>query len=187
MSNMRQLGAAMVLYTQDNKSYLPRPASGALGPQHDDYIHWQLRPAARDINKSALAPFIRLQNEPLRKIFRCPLDTEAGTRKQVDSGRDGSYGGFQYSYSMNDYFLPSENTAAGPRKKFTSVKRSSEKMLLGEERDPYINDGRWVVGAADDQVSTRHSGKGNILFCDTHVEKLTHREANNKILADPFN
>lgn len=39
LSNLRQLGIALVLYTNENRGRFPAPAS-ALQPQPDDWVHW---------------------------------------------------------------------------------------------------------------------------------------------------
>jgi prepilin-type N-terminal cleavage/methylation domain-containing protein/prepilin-type processing-associated H-X9-DG protein len=183
-SNLRQLGAAMLLYTQDNRGFLPRPASGSIGPRPDDFIYWQQTPS-RDINNSALQKFLRLKDDRLRQIFRCPSDLEHLNRRIVRA-----MGMYQYSYSMNDYFLPlgpnDSRMDDGPRKPLTKVIRSANKLLMGEEREDFVNDGRWVIGGTDDPVTTRHTGMGNLLFCDFHVDRVTERTAAQIVHRHPF-
>ena len=203
-SNLRQIGNAVHMYSGDNKGFAPRPASGAFGPKDDDYLWWQLNPApARDVNRSALAkymgvnvkgnPAVRMEpSQSFVGVFRCPADTEAAIRDQPPgSGRP--YGGYRYSYTMNAWFAvvpsgPDKGSLGNgdKRYKFTHVKRASEKMIFGEEKFP--NDGRWVVSndAGDDPLTKRHGGKGQVLFCDGHVERLSVQESLNKLVLSPF-
>jgi prepilin-type processing-associated H-X9-DG protein len=64
----------------------------------------------------------------------------------------------------------------------SQVKRPSGKVMLCEEREMYINDGRWAINTSgsatklDDLVTERHGKKGNILFCDWHVERLSEKD-----------
>src|SRR5947209_13195507 len=44
LSNMRQIGSAILMYSNENKGYLPRPASGANGAFQDDFINWLQNP-----------------------------------------------------------------------------------------------------------------------------------------------
>ncbi|MGE5609888.1 MAG: prepilin-type N-terminal cleavage/methylation domain-containing protein [Bacillota bacterium] len=200
-SNLRQIGIAVSMYATDNKQYTPRPASGSYGPFPDDFIHWQSSPP-RNINTSALAKYLGVKlpanagtlapSERLEKAFRCPADTEAAIRPQRDAGR--TYGGYHYSYTMNAWFAvnPSDfNDQSGNfRFKLPQVKRPSEKMIMGEEQ--YPNDGRWIPrpstdGSHDDDLALRHGGKGNVLFCDFHVEPISEKEVRRGLLAkNPF-
>src|SRR3569623_3399840 len=41
MSNLKQLGSALMMYAQENKQSLPRPASNGGGEQYDDIIIWR--------------------------------------------------------------------------------------------------------------------------------------------------
>jgi prepilin-type N-terminal cleavage/methylation domain-containing protein/prepilin-type processing-associated H-X9-DG protein len=202
-SNLKQIGIAINLYVGDNKGYAPRPASGQYGAQYDDFIWWQQKPAVRNINGSALAKFLGVKasnplpppSEKLQNLFRCPGDVEAATRTQRDSGRESAYGGFRYSYSMNEYLSldPTTNSIGnGDRRyKFSKLKRSADKMLMGEEEWP--NDGRWIPrnpGDAypnDDDLAVRHGRKGNVLFCDFHVERLDEKGARaDRVRKNPY-
>lgn len=184
-SNLRQIGTAISMYAADNKSYSPRPASGQNGHYFDDIIWWQLNPPPPlNINGSAIAKYLGVKDpnappaERLKQVFRCPADDNAPTRDQPPgSGR--TYGGYRYTFTMNEGFLdtpPSFTPGDGnSRYKLSNVRRPARKLLMGEEK--YPNDCRWVIGGGSDALSNRHFGKGNVLFCDYHVEGLTEKQA----------
>src|SRR3954468_3883018 len=41
MSNLKQIGTGMLMYANENKQYLPRPASNGNGEFPDDLIIWR--------------------------------------------------------------------------------------------------------------------------------------------------
>jgi len=199
-NNLKQIGIAMRMYTDDNRGFLPRPASNQYGHKSDDWIHWQTAKNAIpcNINNSPLAKYLgvkpsaidAIENEKLKAIFRCPMDTLAPDRP--------SYGGrpipYRYSFTMNSGFDPNpESSVNGPRVKLTGVKLPSQKMLVGEENDLTLNDGRWVLrriddtSSADDELTERHGKKGSVLFCDGHVELVYAADAEkNKSMKEPW-
>jgi prepilin-type processing-associated H-X9-DG protein/prepilin-type N-terminal cleavage/methylation domain-containing protein len=193
-SNLKQIGAAIILYTNDNKGYGPRVASGMYGHFPDDWIWWQINPtglapgAPYRLEEAPLSRYFKVKGDKLKATYRCPSDPGAEYRQSVKAE-----GPFRYSYTMNTNFLgPNTTQMVDNRKKLTAVHRPSEKVILVEEEEDTINDGRWAFNPNDvngsDKVSDRHSGKGNILFCDTHVERLTPKDAATKAMYyDPWN
>ena len=210
LSNMRSIGQAMLLYSNDNRGYLPRPASGANGAFQDDFINWLQPPAYAGqtfpFNDSCLAKHLNLQNDKLKAIFRCPADVPDDRPPQA--GRT-TYGTYLFSYSLNDEWScwdythvppslppPSNLTsypggflspqATAPRKKLSAVIHGAEKICVIEEANP--DDGRWTHQPVTDEVTDRHSGKGNILFTDWHVDRVDPTAAiTSPAMWDPFN
>src|SRR3954454_13714068 len=73
MSNMRQIGAATIMYTNDNKGWFPRAASGE---QADDWIYWESdRLTTRDN-----CPMVKYLGDKFfnEAHYRCPSDNIAG-------------------------------------------------------------------------------------------------------------
>ncbi len=188
-SNMKQIATATLQYNQEYKGAFPWRASGAYGPRPNtnttvsfpnalDWIRWQDASTGYDgsggpvdINESALAPYLNLRDERLKEIFRCPTDIPEGHTKR------GGIGIYLYSYSMNEHVTWDNSYSKEMFRKITEVRRPSEKPLFGEEKDPV--DGRWVppsAGAANDIITDRHGGKGNIVFFDTHVAGLYQKD-----------
>ncbi len=62
ISNMRQLGMALVAYVQDNHDWLPYYASGGEGHKFDDWIYWQPSlPVGQDMDSGSLVKYLRSQ------------------------------------------------------------------------------------------------------------------------------
>jgi prepilin-type N-terminal cleavage/methylation domain-containing protein/prepilin-type processing-associated H-X9-DG protein len=222
LSNLRQLGTAFVMYCNDNHGWLPRAApysSGSRPERDEDWIWFQedsTGGANRDITGSPVLKYLSIKpNVPLTAtkpngndhriaILRCPSD-EVQTR--LNTGNDGHY---FFSYVMNNLIQsdgsttppntptyvpkdPSTGAAYPIAGKITSVRKSSQKMLLYEEDASTIDDGagnplngtnllavRHDATARQDQKKT--SGlpfpkcKGNVAFCDGHADYVTQAQ-----------
>lgn len=207
LSNMRQIGQGLLMYANENRGYIPRPASGANGAYPDDFINWLQPPTysgkSYPFDDSTLAAPLNLKGEKLKQIFRCPADIPQDRPPQA--GRN-QYGTYIFSYSLNDEWSPwgtnhvppnplpasinsyggtFNNTLAAPRKKLSQVVHSAEKICVIEEANP--DDGRWTHQPVTDDLTDRHSGQGNILFHDWHVTRVYPTNAiTQPALWDPF-
>jgi prepilin-type N-terminal cleavage/methylation domain-containing protein len=203
LSNLRQIGQGLTMYVTENKGYLPRPPSGANGDFPDDLIHWQESPpysanpayapytGKRDINESALVPYVNAKNDKFKSLMRCPTDN---LDRGLQSASRAMYGPYQYSYTMNDSWTPNPATSlTGARHKIVEVRRPAEKILMLEENFP--NDGRWIWtnidptnNTGDDALAERHSKQGNVLFHDMHVDRRFWKDILNSgpKIYDPF-
>ena len=178
LSNLKQLGIAMVMYTHDNTGRYPFHAGIDIpAPKRsEDWIHWE---RSRPATESAIAKYI---NKFKLDLLRCPADDV--TRRPRVLTPDP----YAYSYTMN-YLFSSYNT----RTKFTNVRNPSVKLLLVEEDERSLDDGNWhpmLVGTnIENFLSTRHDrdkqtveGRGNAAFADGHAEfvprKYTHDRRN---------
>ena len=99
LSNVRQLGAAILMYCNDNDGWFPTCAAPtnnlSLVPYPDDWLHWQ---SNRDVTNSALAPYLG-RDEQLKNLLRCPADTFDGRKRYP--GTPAAEGPYPYSYSLN--------------------------------------------------------------------------------------
>ncbi|HSI35449.1 MAG TPA: prepilin-type N-terminal cleavage/methylation domain-containing protein [Tepidisphaeraceae bacterium] len=167
LSNMRQLGLAMQLYTGDNKGAVPRPST-ATG-QFEDWIYWQ---SARDPNEGRLVKYQGDGGTFNPELYRCPSDSDA-------SGRT-----YKFSYTINEY-ISGHVGYNHPCRKLSSIRRASEIILFIDEASTSADDGCWAPQNYASQkvnvLSNRHDrgtetkddpnlGKGNVLFVDGHSD-----------------
>jgi prepilin-type N-terminal cleavage/methylation domain-containing protein/prepilin-type processing-associated H-X9-DG protein len=157
LSNVRQIGLAMVMYTMDNKGYFPAAArwGGPYGyPSSEEYesvfVYWEqpsqywYRPTERssnttqqDQNLGAIARYMGKTFSP--GAFLCP-DDDPATHQFVVSTNNLRY---PYSYTMN-YFFDNNiqfNYPSLPSLKMTQIRNSSHCCMVLEEGPSTINDG----------------------------------------------
>jgi prepilin-type N-terminal cleavage/methylation domain-containing protein/prepilin-type processing-associated H-X9-DG protein len=183
LSNLKQIGTAMLMYSNENKGFLLRPASNTtVGQMPDDWIIWREPPISplTSVNDSLLSGILNLKDEKLKTLMRCPSDLSLDRAPQA-----GFQYAYRYSYTMNRSWdcargLTPTTGLAGltiQRPKLSQVVHPSTKVFMLEEQNP--NDGRCayenIVGGAD-ALTDRHGKQGNILFHDWHVERKFGKE-----------
>jgi prepilin-type N-terminal cleavage/methylation domain-containing protein len=202
MSNLKQLGVAVVLYTMQNNDVYPGWASRSSGVQPADWIYWRTNNPAYPFEQS---PVVLLMRSMDVTLFRCPLDRD-------DSGRI-AFGApyYFYSYSFNSVpgaydgrngnlgfatILFSGGTALPF--KTAQVRNPSNKMMLVEEPSAnkpgempqgytsVIDDGQWNPGISSsaviregDTLTMRHSGKAEVHYGDGHTTAASYKQAQN--------
>jgi prepilin-type N-terminal cleavage/methylation domain-containing protein/prepilin-type processing-associated H-X9-DG protein len=197
LSNVRQLAAALISYTNDNRGWFPGAAMGSQRLAHD-WIHWQTSGnPPRDPQESAIA---RHLSKPLSDgVFTCPSDQPEQRTKNWYFPNDGPY---RYSYTVNS-FLVGNPFIARPGIKVGGVRHSSEIIMVVEESEKTINDGLWVPERHDpdfDFIAIRHDRftkqrnptaqtlgndqslenprrRGNVAFVDGHADYTTREYA----------
>jgi len=151
LSNVRQLGMAFQMYADNNKGRFPFAAGYATWQVDDeDWIWWQETPVAPsptvwknngrpvcDPKQSAIAPYMGGFNP---QSFRCPSD-DIANRFSIGPG-----GPYLYSYTMNMHLTSYDVNC--PR--LSTIRNSSEKVLLVEEDKRTINNGYWSPELVDD-------------------------------------
>jgi len=161
-SNLRQLGAAVQLYCNDNGGAFPRSFHSAGSHREPGWV-------------ASVTPYLGGSEDhaAVGKVFRCPAD------KNVDSAV-GSYGlnvFFELAPDGDDYV-----GAPAAWRTSLSVTAPSRTILLAEVRsaaggmaaDHFMCHQWSSVGAAKNAVAyDRHAGRSNYLFVDGHVENLT--------------
>jgi prepilin-type N-terminal cleavage/methylation domain-containing protein/prepilin-type processing-associated H-X9-DG protein len=171
-SNVRQLGVAAAMYSQDNKGVLP----DFLGwlPTHSGVVNFfptnpgsgSAQAAPSDLTSGELYPY--LTSKP---VYLCPTDQLALGSKPPGSTR-------AYSYAMNCILCHDNDTS-----KFVAP----TKTLLFMEPNLAANDFSGLVGPVawmgttpqGNALSSRHNGCGNMVFCDFHVERVKAAVAKN--------
>jgi prepilin-type N-terminal cleavage/methylation domain-containing protein/prepilin-type processing-associated H-X9-DG protein len=211
MNNLRQLGNAFIMYANSNKGYFPRATprantGGTTVQVSADWIFFETQaPYARELGESAIAPYLSSGGGVINpEFFRCPTDDVES--HQANAGSEP----YKYSFSMNALIhsytmFPWNPTSTTKPWLITSIKRSSDKILLIEEDQTSINDGNWAPGTApNDWLALRHDSKvkqetygnqspdnmdrrGNANFCDGHAEYISRRQAQDPYHYDPAN
>lgn len=149
-NNLRQLATAVFMYAGENRHRFPAEAM-ASAPQAADWIHWQ---ADRELKDSALAKY--LSGFPA-ETARCPSDEYETRRDPVGGPWRERY---HYSYSINFFIGFIGGRYVG------NVKNPSEKLMLLDEDEATLDDGRFVTytggpfGYYENTIANRHDPKG---------------------------
>jgi prepilin-type N-terminal cleavage/methylation domain-containing protein/prepilin-type processing-associated H-X9-DG protein len=207
MSNLRQIGAAFVIYTMANKDWLPASSCGGAEWYHD-WIYYQ---PSRDLSQSRVAPYLGKTNGgygqgrgSLETILRCPAD-DVSVRT-----RGGGVYGYRYSYVVNVrtnsgidmQWMPSEVVP-----KLSRIHNPSHKVLLYEEDEVTADDGHGdpKFPGTTNLLGIRHDSKksdsdltggtynlmpnaerrGNACFCDGSVRYVSRSEMHSAYVAMP--
>ncbi len=164
LSNLRQLGLAFVMYTNESHGVMPFGARFDV-PANEDWIWWEQQPvpggstsasgvnynfAGRpvpDITQSPIAKYLNIKpgnlpplgsDPPAAAYFRCPAD-DVNQRASIGTG-----GAYRYSYSMNHYMEGFDPDSPYKAPRIAQMRNSAEKIVLVEEDPLTINDGFWA-------------------------------------------
>jgi prepilin-type N-terminal cleavage/methylation domain-containing protein/prepilin-type processing-associated H-X9-DG protein len=205
-SNLRQIGAAFLMYTRENKEKFPFHADWS-PPQPSDWLHWQPGPGRDPNNLPASSPIVKYMDSG-KGIFLCPSD-DPTFRTRFDTQRLGPVR-YEYSYTMNGWMA--SNGPLDMRPRITKVRNSSGKMLVLEEDELSLDDGHFLPSYANhpsvpNMLGTRHNRprrkdwqrwitqdlsirpdrneRGNVVFVDGHVDFVTRAFAAQLSSYDP--
>lgn len=147
LSNLRQLGMAMFMYSNDNKGYFPFGSRFDITFKEDWFWYQKQNPPGgstamgtprRDVDPDG-SPVCKYLGRFNPALFTCPSDSVMGHPTGQPGGR------YEYSYSMNDLFDSNKfarwdpKTYPPPRQ--GTIRNASEKIVLVEEDERTINDG----------------------------------------------
>lgn len=213
LSNLRQLGMALIAYSTANGGWLPAPACGYY-PQPEDWLHWE---SGRDVSNSSILPYLGSD----LNVLKCPLGP-ADRKSSLPPGVVLT--SWEYSYSVNVLFTGVNTSRPGhtiehwdvPPYKLTQARNAVRKIIAIEEDTAAINDGAWFppnwVGdplspGRGSFASARHDGdgrefpwwsktneegrlshyrRGNVVFADGHGEFFTREKALFGPFVDPM-
>ena len=103
INNLKQLGAGMMMYLDENNDTFPGLASRHNGFRVEDWIYWRTDTTLYPpVEKS---PIVSEVGSASRSLFRCPLDRGDEDRLAHVTDTDGPY---LYSYSFTGYGLGME-------------------------------------------------------------------------------
>ena len=160
--NLKQMGLALMQYTNDFNGYL---IPGAYEPS---YWHRTLAEYMRASNKSS-NDFPAWQQCP-SKVFARPLEV-------TTIGYGWNYWGWPPTHPGFG-LTPAWDTGYGSR--LSEVKNPSRTVIIGDSRDGITERGASnVLLYPNSQRARRHLGTGNCLFIDGHVKALRPAELPN--------
>ena len=170
-ARLRDIGQAFAAYASENDGQMAT-TSGS-GRSSCNWVFWQ---ADRDIDQSALAPYLAERDDRLRAQFCCP----ATPRENQVGFRNGAP--YPLTFSMNAFL------AFYPAMTYSRVKDASHKILVYDENENADDDVFWYLTPRD-TIAGRHGNRstqhldindngttlafrkvGNALFFDGHVE-----------------
>ncbi|MDP2895621.1 MAG: prepilin-type N-terminal cleavage/methylation domain-containing protein [bacterium] len=186
-SNMRMLGQAFMMYANDFDGHLP--TSGRTGSSL--YFEWveggnvisvpQTDPAACTrirIEDGSIWPYLfgpkttsnprreEWYSDSTRNPYLCPSAGPIGKKRGL-------------SYTMNFYLdVPASHDLYRIGIQMSRIRHDSETIMLVDESDETINDGTfWHRGVELDvpALHLKHSGGGNLVFCDGHVQWIEQK------------
>jgi prepilin-type N-terminal cleavage/methylation domain-containing protein/prepilin-type processing-associated H-X9-DG protein len=191
VNNLKQLGAGVMLYLDENDGTFPGIASRNMGFHPEDWIYWRTNTALYPaVEQSTI---LRSLGHADRALLRCPLDqSDADRLSQVTD----SQGPYLFSYSLVGFGLDENNHNQGlssiflggsgsPEKypfKQSSVRNPSAKIMFGEEPGStgandspvpgveVVQDGRWIPGI--NVLTRRHNGQAVVAFADGHAQTV---------------
>jgi prepilin-type N-terminal cleavage/methylation domain-containing protein/prepilin-type processing-associated H-X9-DG protein len=176
LSNLRQIGTATIMYTNENKGYFPRSAAGGTPPAYadvyDDFIYWQ---PGRDLNQSVLVKYLGGGGVFNPNLFICPSDNVQGHMSSPI---------YPFSYTMNETMgglKPVLQSDLHFRIKITQVRHAAEKIMYLDESQTTIDDGCWCPQHATSDGITLNNGGQNLLSNrhDKATEQSTNPSAGN--------
>jgi prepilin-type N-terminal cleavage/methylation domain-containing protein/prepilin-type processing-associated H-X9-DG protein len=189
LSNLRQIAIATIGYSGTNNGYFPGDGGGSAptGNGADKWIMWKEDPGW-DINKSSLQPYLGMQDDALRALFRCPTDDWATHIKPSPTAP------YKFSYAMNQCLTnPNQSYLKGApdnyppltRMKVTMVRNASQKIMLVDETEQTIDDGVWKPFIIQDPNATPviyYVGTGTT----TNPNQLADRHEQHKDKTNPL-
>jgi len=188
LSNLGQIGHAMLMYNADNRENFP--AAAWLPPNNltDDWIYWE---PGRSFGQGRLMPYIGSSNTG---VLRCPSD-DYNSHKNYPND-------YRYSYSVNEFICNTLNRMP-PTKPLTlsiNIRNPAQKILVVDENSQTIDDGCWWASSPTlnglNVLSNRHymstedksnftSGRGNVAFADGHASVVERVDAMTPAFYDP--
>ena len=203
LSNLRQIGIALIAYATDNNGWFPAPAM-ARAQQPDDWVCWQ---PGRDPARGQLYRYLGKRLD----VLKCPSGVP---ERGPTIGPYGTFPPYPYSYSLNMTITGFTTREDVPRGRPTAtdyctlgmMALPSQKVLALEEDTVEINDGAWYPHG--DRVSLQHSsvsvmhqlgwgdgdgdenssylkrGSGPVVFADGHADLLDRQSLQGSMFID---
>lgn len=192
LSNLKQLGLSLEMYTQDTNGRYPMNRFADYAHEPTGCLSTPPDPPASGLAgsswnwKRALLPYLKDQ-----QIFECPSNEYAWSPSPLTNGIGGDESNGDYlekdrlanSYALNGSFFHEAVPACWYGETTERARRSSEirdasrLILLAESRWPFPDIGSWMISSrapsgGGDGAFQSHNGSPNWLFADGHVKRL---------------
>ena len=186
LSNMNQLGLAIMQYTQDYDEEMPGVADGPQGvgvsggwvyeASYNAMGGLKSAPSSTfDVTKGSLYSYVKN-----KQVFTCPDDTQ-GQNNGLSYAINGCIEGVTH--------VPTDTGGVLPGLTLAAIQDPSDTALLTEEGDDGLTPPNTDIGTTDDGFmapgnktdlgnygafvnffSSRHSSGSEVLYCDSHVK-----------------
>ncbi len=135
LSNVRQLGMAMLMYVNENRGQYPFHADGG-GMHNEDWIWWQ---AVRqpDFKYGGIAHYLSADNANA-DTYRCPSD-DINDRPRVLFGES-----YKFSYTFNFFVASNGHYPFKDAVTYATIREPSHKIVMVEESENSLDDGNWA-------------------------------------------
>ena len=151
LSNLRQLGQASYLYSDDHEEHFP------------SFREW-LYSRVGDLTTGTLYPYLESE-----QVFACPTDkielaskrktSTVGRAQRVRNNHDRNY-----SYGMNCGICHSTKIS-------TFLEPTATMLYMEGNLGPKDYSGQVGPSFAARSLAFRHNGRGHLMFADLHIEK----------------
>ena len=204
-SNLRQIGAAFLLYAQENEGKFPFHADWS-ATHKADWIHWWPGPGRDSNNLTKSSAIGKYLGKNTAQVYHCPSD-DINHRTRYDTSGAGPRR-YEFSYSFNGFFASNWNPS-GPR--ITAVVNPAGKIMVIEEDELSLDDGHYwpdgFKGDLENYLGTRHhrprlrnyqawrgvdaaarpdrNERGNVVFADGHVDTVARSFLWSRNVYDP--
>ena len=169
-SDLRQLGLAVLMYTQDNDEVLPGSYSGDYGidTMHTKVGGWMYysefaedAPNRKDFDPTlgSIYPYVKST-----QVYVCPDDSTGsvtGDSYAINSCVDGTF-------NPVTYFEPGKPLAKLVNPSGMMLLSEEDDTAIGSTNDAYLN--LTYAPGEGDALTNRHRGGLNVSFVDSHVK-----------------